>query len=130
MAAKKFSIGWKASKRPSKQRKYRMNAPLHVKRKFLSTNLSKPLRRKYLRRNFYVRKGDTVKVLRGKFKGRTSKISSLDMHKLRVFLEGVQVSKRDGTKANVHFDPSNLQITDLALEDKKRIRSLERKLKK
>ncbi len=127
---KKFSKGGKASKRPSKQRKYRANAPLHIKKKFFSSNLKKDLRRKYLRRNFPLRKGDTVKVLRGRFKGRSAKIGSLNLGKLRVYLEGVQVAKRDGTKANVHFDPSNLQITELQLEDRKRVKALERNLKK
>lgn len=128
--AKKFSKKWKASKKPGKQRKYRANAPLHIKRKFISSHLSKELKRKYLRRSFPVCKGDMVKVLRGQFKGKRAKIASLDFAKLRVYLEGMQRLKKDGTKANVHFDPSNLQILELYLEDKKRIKALGRNLKK
>jgi len=41
----KFSTTWKASKQPRKQRKYSANAPLHIKRKMLSANLSKTLER-------------------------------------------------------------------------------------
>ncbi|MCW1309534.1 MAG: 60S ribosomal protein L26, partial [Candidatus Nanoarchaeia archaeon] len=37
---KYWSKKWKSSKKPSKQRKYRYNAPLHIRRKFLSVNLS------------------------------------------------------------------------------------------
>ena len=65
---KKFSIHWKSSKRPGKQRKYRKNSELHLKKKFLSANLSKELRKKYGKRSMVVRKGDVVKICRGKFR--------------------------------------------------------------
>ena len=126
----KFSKNWKSSKKPRKQRKYRANAPLHLKRKFLTINLAKDLRRKYLRRNFPGCKGDTVKILRGNFRIKTAKVSIVNLAKLKVYLEGIQRLKRDGTKANVPFDPSNLQLIELNLEDKQIKKSLERKLKK
>ena len=69
---KKFSKKWKASGKARKQRKYVANAPLHIKKKFLSANLSKELRKKY-GRSLQIRKGDSVKVMRGKFKGKTGK---------------------------------------------------------
>ncbi|OYT41773.1 50S ribosomal protein L24 [Candidatus Pacearchaeota archaeon ex4484_26] len=128
--AKKFSKKWKGSKKPAKQRKYRANAPLHIRRKFLSAHLSKELKRKYLRRSFPVRKGDTVKILKGEFKGKKAKVASLDLARLKVYLEGIQRLKKDGTKVNVNFDPSNLQIINLYLEDRKRVGALERNLKK
>ncbi|MBU2496883.1 MAG: 50S ribosomal protein L24 [Nanoarchaeota archaeon] len=127
---KKFLKTWKSSVKPGKQRKYRANAPLHVKRKLISSHLSKEFKRKYLRRSFPLRKGDSVKILRGQFKGRRAKVASIDLKKLRVYLEGIQRPKRDGTKVNVNFDPSNLMIIEFNLEDKKRIKSLEIKLKK
>ena len=40
---------------------------------------------------------------------------------------GIEVAKKDGTKAFYPFEPSNLLITELSLDDKKRVRSLERK---
>ena len=61
---KKFSTSWKASKRPGKQRKYSANAPLHLKKKFVSVNLSKELRKKYEKRNIPVKKGDMVKIMK------------------------------------------------------------------
>ena len=48
---RKFSKSWKSSKQPRKQRKYSANAPLHLKRKLLSVNLSKELRKKYGKRS-------------------------------------------------------------------------------
>ena len=123
----KFSKNWIGSKKPRKQRKYRVNAPLHIKHKMISANLKKELRKKYGKRNFPLRKGDSVKIMLGEFKKKIGKISSVDLKKLRVSIEGIQRTKKDGTKVNVWFDPSNLQIQELDLNDKKRIRALERK---
>ena len=127
---KKFSTSWTGSKKPSKQRKYRANAPLHLRHKLIAAHLSKDLKKKYLRRSFPLRKGDTVKVLRGAFKKRTAKVSSLDFARLKVYLDGIQKQRRDGTKVNVPLEPSNLLITDLALDDKERVKALERKVRK
>jgi ribosomal protein uL24 len=44
----------------------------------------------------------------------------------KVFLENIQRTKKDGSKVNVPFYPSNLMITSLALEDKERIALLNR----
>jgi large subunit ribosomal protein L24 len=123
---KKFSIAWKASKQPRKQRKYRINSPTHIKRKLMCTNLNKDLRKKYNRRSFPLKKGDIIKIMRGKFKNKTGKIELVDLKKLRVTVDGIYNTKKDGTKVNVYFDPSNLQIKELNLEDKKRRDVLEK----
>ncbi len=123
---KKFSTKWKASRQVRKQRKYRVNAPLHIKHKFMSANLSKELRKKYGKRSFPLRKGDEVKIMRGSFKGKKGKIISMNNMKSRVSVEGIQRQKKDGTKINVNFNASKLQIIELNLEDKERINALER----
>ncbi|MBI5148390.1 50S ribosomal protein L24 [Candidatus Pacearchaeota archaeon] len=122
---KKFYKNWKKSEQKRKQRKYRFNAPLNIKRKFLSANLSKELRKKYSKRSFSLRKGDTVKVLSGKFKNRTGKIVGFNK-KLRVLVDGIQRIKRDGTKINLPLYPSKLQIIELNLDDKERMAALGR----
>ena len=122
----KFSKYWVASRQPRKQRKYRANAPLHIKRKFMSANLSKDLRKKYGRRSFVLIKGDNVKIMIGKFKKKTGKISSVNLKKSKISIEGIQRTKKDGTKINVWFHPSNLQIKELNLEDSKRRKAIER----
>lgn len=124
---KEFSTAWKASKQTRKQRKYRYNAPLHLRHKFMSANLSKELRKKYSRKSFPARKGDNVKVMRGKFAGRSGKISKADLKKSRIAIEGIQNQKKDGTKINVYFHPSKIQIQELNLDDKKRIKILNKK---
>jgi len=127
---KKFSTYWKSSRKPNKQRKYSANAGLHLKRKFMSANLSKELRKKYGKRNFPLRKGDHVKIMRGKFRKKTGKIMLVDMKKIKVEIEGIQMKKQDGSKANIKFNPSALQITELNLEDRKRTESLANSIKK
>ncbi len=93
----------------------------------MSSTLTKELRKKYEKRNFPIHKGDNVRIMRGQFKGKTGKIDVVDMTKYRVSVDGIFRSKKDGTKVNVWFAPSNLQIKDLVLEDKKRKAALERK---
>ena len=57
---KEFSKAWKGSKQPRKQRKFLAKAPLHIKRKLLSVNLSKGLRAVHNTRNIEVRKEDEM----------------------------------------------------------------------
>tara|TARA_Y100000310_G_scaffold319814_1_gene375567 strand:+ start:1808 stop:2254 length:447 start_codon:yes stop_codon:yes gene_type:complete len=118
----KFSKSWKSSKQPRKQRKYLANAPLHIKKKFLSVNLSKDLRKKHGKRNISIRKGDTIKVMRGKFKKKQGKITEVNTKTSKISIEGIQVKKQDGSKVNVKLRPSNLQVIELNLEDKKRLK--------
>ena len=116
---KEFSKKWKASKQPRKQRKYLANAPLSIKKKFLSVNLSKDLRKKFGTRNAEIRKNDNVKILRGKFKKKQGKVIEVQIKKGRVAIENIQIKKQDGSKINVFFHPSNLQIIELNLDDRK-----------
>jgi len=117
---KKFSKSWASSKKPSKQRKYRLNAPLNIKRKFLSVHLSKELKLKYKTRNIVIRKNDKVKILRGQFKGKTGMIIKVITKKAKVFIEGIENNKKDGTKTYYPIEPSNIMITELNLTDKRR----------
>lgn len=117
---KEFSKHWKTSRQPRKQRKYLANAPLHIRKKFVGVNLSKDLRKKYGKRNIPVRKGDGIKIMRGKFKGKRGKITDVKLKISKVTVEGIQVKKQDGSKVDVKLQPSNLQIIELNLEDRKR----------
>jgi large subunit ribosomal protein L24 len=127
---KEFNKSWKASKQPRKQRKYVARAPLSTKKKFITSNLSKELRKKYGKRSFQIKKGDTVKIMKGKFKKRTGKIVEINLKRLKVIIEGIQVKKQDGSKANIKMQPSNLQIIELNMEDQKRKKAIERTNKK
>ena len=93
----------------------------------ISAHLEKELRKKYGKRSISIRKGDEVKVMVGKFKGKTGKISIVNTKKQKVAIEGIQGKKKDGTKLNVFFNASNLLVKSLNLDDKKRIKKIERK---
>ena len=118
---KDFSSEWIRSKQPRKQRKYIHNAPLHIKGKFMAAHLSKDLMKKYNRRSIRVRKGDKVILLRGQFKKKKGNVERVDLKKSRVYISGVEMIKKDGTKVFYPIHPSNLVVTELNLDDKKRI---------
>lgn len=124
-----FSTKWVSSKQPRRQRKYRHNAPLHVRSRFLNAHLSKGLREKYKTRSLRVRTGDEVEIMRGSFAGKKAKITSVDVKRTRVVLEGITRGKKDGSKVNVFFDPSNLTIFTVNSDDRKRFAISEEKTK-
>ena len=116
-----FVNTWKSSIQPRKQRKYRYNAPLHITSKFLSLHLGKDLREKYSCRSLRVRKGDTIKVLRGQHKGKMGKVERVSMKYSRIYVTGIDLIRKDGTKTLIPLEPSNLMLTALHLGDKKRL---------
>jgi len=123
---KAWSKFWKSSTKPGKQRKYRYNAPLHVKRKMVSSHLSKELRKKHNKRAVALVTGDKVKVERGQFKGHSGKIEKIDTKLGRIYVTGIEIQKKDGNKTTFSLDASNVIITELNLEDKNRNKILER----
>lgn len=129
MKTKKFTSTWKKSIQPRKQRKFRCNAPLHLKQKFMHTHLSPELKKKYLTRNVQLKTGDKVKILRGLSRKKEGKVEKINLKKERVFITGIEKIKKEGTKLLVPFHPSNLMITELNLDDKKRKQKLESKMK-
>jgi large subunit ribosomal protein L24 len=118
------------SKKARKQRKFLHQAPLHLRRKMISAHLSKELREKYKRRSLPLRKGDEVEIMRGEFKGKKGKISRVDLKNYKVYIEGITKRKTTGAEFQVPIHPSNLRITNLNLDDKKRVEAVERKIKK
>ena len=124
---KEISLSWRGSKKPKKQRKFRANAPLHVRHRLVKIHLSKQLREKHNRRSMSPRVGDKVKVLRGRFKGKEGALRAVNLKRLKVSVNGLEISKNDGTKVFPLIDPSNLLIVELKLDDKARVKILERK---
>ena len=124
---KEWSNSWISSKQPRKQRKYKHNAPLHKRRKMMASHLSKELRQKHKKRSVALRKGDKVKILRGKFKSLIGKVEKVMLSRYKVHISGAELKKADGRKAKYPIDPSNLVVIDLEKSDKKRVEVLERK---
>src|SRR3990167_7329930 len=130
MNNEKFSTSWKASSQPRKQRKFRYNAPLHVRQKLVHVHLSPELRQKQGTRAMQVRKGDKVKVLRGKFRKQEGKVEKVELKRERVFVTGMDYTKKNGTKIPVPLRPSNLMIVVLDMADKRRKAGKEKLQKK
>jgi len=117
----------RSSVKPSKQRKMLYQAPLHKRYKLFSAMLSDNLKEKYGVNSVPVRSGDTVRILRGDFKGIEGKVTRIDRKNYRIFVEGVTREKVDGTTVFVPIHPSKVMITNLNLDDKWRKRILDRK---
>ncbi|MBI2147015.1 50S ribosomal protein L24 [Candidatus Woesearchaeota archaeon] len=121
---KEWSSHWIASTQPRKQRKYRYNAPLHTLRKHLGCHLSKELRAKYKTRSVLLRSGDKVKVVRGQYKGHTGTVDRVNLSTSKVYVTGIEVIRKDGSRVVPPLHASNLLITELKLGDKKREKRL------
>ncbi len=94
----------------------------------MSVHLVKDLQKKYKRRSIRVRKGDTVQVMRGQYKKKNGLVKEVSLKEMKVYLEGLEHTKKDGSKAFYPFQPSNLMIKELNLEDKERVKSIERNI--
>jgi len=116
---------------PRKQRKSMYQNPQHRRYKLMSVHLDDKLMAKYPGVwSVEVRKGDTVKIIKGAFKGHEGKVADLNYRDYRVMVEGATIVKKDGKHVARKFAPNALVITKLDLTDKKRRERLERISKK
>ena len=65
--------------------------------------------------------------MRGQFKNKTGKIEEVSVKKTLVYVSGIEIAKRDGTKARYPINPSNLSITNVNMDDKMRNKIIARK---
>ncbi|OYT43580.1 50S ribosomal protein L24 [Candidatus Bathyarchaeota archaeon] len=115
------------TKKPGKQRKRMYRAPHHRRGRYLSAPLSSELKEKYGVNAMPVRRGDTVKVMRGDHKGFEGKVIRVNRKNFRIFIEGITREKADGTTVPVPIHPSKVEILSLNLDDDWRKRILERR---
>jgi large subunit ribosomal protein L24 len=115
------------TKNPGKQRKMYFNAPAHIRHKSMAAPLSPELIAQRGIKALPVRKGDSVRVMRGDHKGFDGKISKVDLKHYRVTLEGLTREKVDGSTVFVALHPSKIMIRTLNLDDKARKAVIERK---
>lgn len=117
----------KPVKDPRKQRKLLHNAPAHLRHKLMAAPLSPQLTASKSVKTLPVRKGDTVRIMRGDHKGFEGKISRVDLKNYRIYLEGLTREKVDGTTIFLPVHPSKVMIKNLNLNDKWRKAIVERK---
>ena len=114
-------------KSPRKQRKLLYNAPAHLRHKLMAAPLSQKLTASKSVKTLPVRKGDTVRIMRGDHKGFEGKISRVDLKNYQIYLEGLTREKVDGTTIFLPVHPSKVMIKNLNLSDKWRKAIVERK---
>ena len=102
-------------------------ATFHTRSKQLGSPLSEELRKRYGKRSIRVIEGDTIKIVRGEFKGVDGKIAKVSTQKNSVSIEGVKKEKTKGDKFDIYIHTSNLVVTGLNTDDKWRIAKLEGK---
>ena len=121
-----------SSKQPRKQRKARYNAPPHVRRKMMASHLSgdsgNDLISEYNVRSLTVVKGDLVRIVRGDgdIIGKEALVTDIFTKNMRIGLEGINISKADGSELVRKIDPSNVIIVKLNLSDPKRKEKLDK----
>ncbi|HEX9261975.1 MAG TPA: 50S ribosomal protein L24, partial [Candidatus Bathyarchaeia archaeon] len=117
----------KQVKAPRKQRKQLFTAPAHQRHKLMAAPLAPDLIASKGVKALPVRKGDTIRVMRGDHKGFEGKISRVDLKNYHVYVEGLTREKVDGTTIFVSIHPSKIMIKTLNLNDKWRKAAVERK---
>jgi large subunit ribosomal protein L24 len=89
------------------------------------SSLSTELREKYKRKAVRPREGDSVKIIRGEFKGIEGKVTKVLPQEGVLNVEGVTREKQKGGTSPVPIHSSNLVVTAVVLDDKARRRKLE-----
>ncbi len=107
----------KKSLKRGKARKAFFNANADLKRRFMSSALSKEMKQKYGLKSFPIHKDDMVLVTTGKFKGNTGKVVRVNRSSMRVEVEGCTINRITGGIANVPIHPSNLVINHLEVDE-------------
>jgi len=116
--------------KPTKVRNQRIYRAMNqtVSRQICAT-LSKDLRKKYPRRSARIMINDTVKVMRGEYKGLTGKVAKISTESNSIAIEGNKKEKLKGEKIDVYIHSTNMVITSLNTDDKWRLKILEKKSK-
>lgn len=114
--------------KPTKQRKRLYQAPVTERYRRFSAPLSSKLKESQGTNSVQVKKGDTVMIMRGDRKGTEGKITQIDRKNYRIFVDGANREKVDGTTIPVPIHPSKVMITRLNLDDKWRKKAIERKV--
>ncbi len=108
------------SKKPSKTRKEMYNMPMHKASKQVASHLNEKLAKEFKKRSIPVRKGDTVKIIRGDNKGKEGKITAVNRHSRKIFVEKVVTKRSNGEEKQIAIDASKVIIKDVDRTDRKR----------
>ncbi len=91
------------------------------------SNLSDDLKKQYNKRSTSVVKGDTVRIVRGEYKGVEGKVEKINTEKGKLSIEGVQREKIKGGNVKVLIHASNVIISSLNMDDNYRKNKMDNK---
>ncbi len=104
------------------QRKGLLYAPLHKKKKSMHVALSRDLRMQLKRRSLGIRKGDEIRIIKGKFKNTQGTVTKVDLKNMKIYIDTAVVKKKSGGQVQVPISTAKLRITKLITTDKNRQR--------
>ena len=113
--------------KPSTVRKHQRNAPVQVRRRYISAPLSPNLKTQYGARTMPVIENDTVAITKGDRKLTEGKVLRVNTKSSRIYVEGVTRTRLDGSTVQIPIRAENVMITKLDLDDDWRKKILERK---
>jgi large subunit ribosomal protein L26e len=108
------------------QRKLQLGAPSSVKRKLMSSHLNKLLRDQYKIRSLPIKRGDEVKILKGKGKGKSGKVVQVYRKRNVIYVDKVQRDKQNGQTVFLPIKPSYCVIEKLLI-NKDRTKTIEKR---
>ena len=112
--------------KPTKMRNQQIyRATFAIRSKQISGSLSKELRKKYGKRSIRINVDDTVRIIRGEYKGVDGKVTKISTEKNGVAIEGIKKEKLKGEKIDVYIPSSNVLIIGLNTDDDWRKNKLE-----
>jgi large subunit ribosomal protein L24 len=94
-----------------------IHIPKHQRDKMVGAVLEDSLRKQYGRKNIRVVKGDSVRVMRGEYKGVEGKVEKVNTEHATFHIEGIQREKIRGGQAKVPIHSSNVMVISLNLDD-------------
>ncbi len=92
----------------------------------ICATLKDNLRQQYKRRSVRVIKGDSVKVMRGEYVDVEGKVEKVNTERGTLSIEGIQREKVRGGNVKVQIHASNVIVTSLHLDDKRRQSQLQK----
>jgi large subunit ribosomal protein L26e len=108
------------------QRKRQLGASSSLKRKLMSCHLVKSLRDQYKLRSLPIKRGDEVKILKGKAKGKSGKVVQVYRKKNIIYVDKVNREKQNGQTVFLPIKPSYCVIEKLLI-NKDRTKTIEKR---
>jgi large subunit ribosomal protein L24 len=102
-----------------------IHLPKHKRDKIVGAVLEDGLRKQYGKKRIRVTKGDSVKVIRGEYKGVEGKVDKVDTQHATFHIEGIQREKIRGGQVKVPIHSSKVMVIALNLDDKYRSNKLQ-----